>query len=154
MGSSYTNVNVHIIFHVKQASCVLLEDDMSRVFHYLGGIIRSLSGHAYMIGGRPDHIHILTSLPKSSSLSDYVRKIKSNSSKWIKGLRDEYNGFLWQDGYGAFSVSESNVDSVARYITYQKEHHAERSAQQEYMLFLEKNGFCLNLETGEIRKRE
>ena len=125
---------------------------MSRLYHYIGGIIRALSGHAYIIGGRPDHIHILTSLPVSLSLSDYVRKIKSNSSKWIKGLRNEYNGFSWQDGYGAFSVSEANVDSVTHYIAHQKEHHTERSAQQEYMLFLEKNGFTIDSETGEIRK--
>lgn len=154
MGSSYINTNIHIIFHTKATTCVMEEDDLPRIFHYLGGIIRSLSGYAYMIGGRPDHIHILSSLPPTTSLSDYVRKIKSNSSKWIKGLRDGYKEFAWQEGYAAFSVSESNKQTVANYIAHQKEHHAERSVHDEYLIFLEKNGFFPDPVTGEIKKRD
>jgi REP element-mobilizing transposase RayT len=86
MGSSYTDINIHIIFHTKDISPVMKEEDLSRIFHYIGGIIRALSAHVYMIGGRPDHIHILASLPVSLSLSDFVRKIKSNSSRWMKSL--------------------------------------------------------------------
>ena len=117
------------------------EEDLSRIFHYIGVIIRALSAHVYMVGGRPDHIHILASLPVSLSLSDYVRKIKSNSSKWMKTLGENYKDFSWQEGYGAFSVSESAKNAVAQYIQSQKEHHQNRSAVDEYHLFLAKNGF-------------
>ena len=102
MGSSYTDINIHIIFHTKDISPVMKEEDLSRIFHYIGGIIRALSAHVYMIGGRPDHIHILASLPVSLSLSDYVRKIKSNSSRWMKSLGPDYKGFTWQGGTAHF----------------------------------------------------
>ena len=98
MGSSYTDINIHIIFHTKDISPVMKEEDLSRIFHYIGGIIRALHAHVYMVGGRPDHIHILASLPVSLSLSDYVRKIKSNSSRWMKSLGPDYKDFTWQEG--------------------------------------------------------
>lgn len=140
MGESYLNINLHIIFHIKYSSCEMSECDLPRIFNYMGGIIRSLSGHAYKIGGRPDHIHILTSLPLNLSVPDFVRKIKSNSSRWIKGLSAEYERFSWQSGYAAFSVSESNKKTIVSYISNQKKHHATRSASEEFLLFLQKNG--------------
>ena len=105
MGRSYTNIIVHIIFHVKDTKSQMREEDLSQIFQYMGGIIRSSSGYAYMIGGRPDHIHILSSLPVAMSLSDFVRSIKASTSKWIKTLDPGYKDFAWQEGYGAFSVS-------------------------------------------------
>ena len=140
MGNSYTNTNVHIIFHVKHPS-IMKEEDLSQIYHYIGGIIRSLSGISYQIGGRSDHIHILTTLPCTISLADFVRTIKASSSKWIKGLNHDYKGFSWQEGYGAFSVSKSNIDSVVAYILNQKEHHQKRSAQDEFHHFLVRHGF-------------
>ena len=116
------------------------EEDLSQIYCYIGGIIRSLSGFTYTIGGRPDHIHILASLPASMALSDYVRTIKANSSKWMKSLGTEYDNFSWQEGYGAFSVSESMKDAVIDYIKHQKEHHQCRSANDEFAHFLERNG--------------
>ena len=113
MSDSYLNINLHIIFHVKYSSCRMEERDLPRIFNYMGGIIRALSGNAYKIGGRPDHIHILTSLPPNMSVPDFVRKIKSNSSKWIKSLSVEYAAFSWQGGYAAFSVSESKKKGTA-----------------------------------------
>ena len=140
MGNSYININVHLIFHTKSNGCIIREDDLPRVFSYIGGLIRSLSGYAYMVGGRPDHIHILTTLPVSSRMSDFVRDIKSNTSKWIKGIDLYYKDFSWQEGYGAFSVSESNKDAVINYIANQEEHHRTRSAQEEFCNFLKKHG--------------
>ena len=118
------------------------EADLTRIFDYMGGTIRSLSGHSCQIGGRPDHIHILTSLPVSVSLADFVRKIKANTSKWIKQLGQEYKEFAWQEGYGAFSVSESNKETVVHYIEHQKVHHKTRTAHEEFLLFLEKHGLA------------
>ena len=154
MGSSYTDINIHIIFHTKDISPVMKEEDLSRIFHYIGGIIRALSAHVYMIGGRPDHIHILASLPVSLSLSDYVRKIKSNSSRWMKSLGPDYKDFTWQEGYGAFSVSSSNKDAVIQYIQNQKGHHQNRSAQDEYLLFLSKHGFTYDAANACIVKSD
>ena len=140
MGNSFVNTNVHIIFHVKR-TCSIREEDLTQVFHYIGGIIRSLSGISYKIGGRPDHIHILASLPCTISLADFVRAIKASTSKWIKSLHPAYKDFSWQEGYGSFSVSKSNVESVIQYINNQKEHHAKFTVQDEFHRFLKKHGF-------------
>ena len=140
MRDTYSNIYLHIIFHIKNIDVSIAENDLSEVFRYIGGVIRSSSGTAYVVGGRPDHIHILTSLPHTLSLSDFVRGIKANTSRWIKGLHPRYKSFSWQAGYGAFSVSESCKGTVINYILNQKEHHKKVSAYDEYLLFLEKNG--------------
>ena len=144
MGRSYINIYIHIIFHVKSGKCEMKEDDLPQIFRYIGGAIRSLSGCAHMVGGRPDHIHILTTLPISVGVSDFVRSIKANTSKWIKGLQPEYQDFSWQEGYGAFSVSESNKEAVVQYIANQKEHHQHRTARDEFIHFLKKNGLSVD----------
>ena len=154
MAHSYTNINVHIIFHVKRKSCVMKDEDLSRIFQYIGGIGREVSGHMYKVGGMPDHIHLLTPLPIISSLSDFVRIIKTNSSKWIKGISEEYKRFAWQEGYGAFSVSESNKQAVIQYIEKQQEHHKIRTAEEEFIMFLEKNGYVRDSQSGVIKRRE
>ena len=143
MGNSFTSLTVHIIFHTKIGAPKIEEEHLSRIFHYIGGTIRSMSGHVFIVGGRPDHIHILTSLPSTISLADFVRDIKSNSSKWIKNISPTYEKFSWQEGYGAFSVSESSKEEVINYITNQKLHHQTHSAQKEFESFLKKHGFSL-----------
>ena len=92
------------------------------------------------IGGMPNHVHILTVLPKTMSLVDFVRTLKTNTSKWIKQLDDCYARFAWQDGYGAFSVSPSLISKTVDYIRNQEEHHKKRSFRDEYKLFLEHYG--------------
>ena len=130
------------------------DEDLSRIFQYIGGIAREVSGHMYKVGGMPDHIHLLTPLPIISSLSDFVRIIKTNSSKWIKGISEEYKRFAWQEGYGAFSVSESNKQAVIQYIEKQQEHHKIRTAEEEFIMFLEKNGYVRDSQSGVIKRRE
>ncbi len=139
MGSSFTNINIHLIFHTKSNGCVMKEEALERIFQYIGGLIRSMSGFAFIVGGRPDHIHILTSLPVTMSLADYVRDIKACTSKWIKGIDSWYHDFSWQEGYGAFSVSASNKESVINYIRNQKAHHQSLTAQEEFSRFLKKH---------------
>ena len=140
MSKAYTNIKIHLIFHIKNTLSLIKEEDLPRIFHYIGGIIRSKSGVAYMVGGRPDHIHILTSLPVEMGLSSFVGCIKANSSRWIKELDQSYEKFAWQSGYGAFSVSESCKDSVIKYISNQKQQHSKISMQDEFLQFLQKNG--------------
>ena len=144
MGNSFANIYVHLIFHTKTGGCTIKDDDLPRIFRYIGGVIRGMSGHAFAVGGRPDHIHILTLLPVTIGLADFVRDIKSNTTKWVKNIDPTYKGFAWQEGYGAFSVSESNKEAVIRYIERQKEHHEAHSMQDEYCSFLKKHGVDMN----------
>ncbi len=120
------------------------EEDLTRIFHYIGGTIRAISGHVYIVGGRPDHIHILASPPVVVSLADFVRTIKANTSRWIKGLDSSYSNFSWQEGYAAFSVSASRKVNVIHYISNQEIHHRKQTTLEEFNQFLEKNGFRLD----------
>lgn len=140
MGNSLINVRLHIIFHVKSTGCEMRSEHLSRIFRYIGGTIRAMGGKAYTIGGMPDHVHILTSLPVTVSLAAFVRNIKSNSSRWIKGLDMCYNRFSWQDGYVAFSVSESMKEAVTTYIDNQARHHQKYTMQEEFAIFMKKYG--------------
>ena len=140
MSHSFTNITIHLIFHVKNTESMVKESHLSELFQYVGGVIRAMSGRVYLVGGRPDHLHILTSLPMEMSVPDFVRSIKANASRWIKGLDVCYNCFAWQKGYGAFSVSESSKEAVMQYIANQKEHHTRQSSVEEFNVFLRKNG--------------
>ena len=140
MASTLVKINIHLVFHVKSTGIRIREEDLERLFSYLGGIIRSIGGSPVQVGGMPDHIHILSSLPKTLSLADFVRTIKADSSKWIKTLDDYYQSFAWQEGYGAFSVSASQMKHTISYIMGQAEHHKKRTFIEEYKLFLEAYG--------------
>ena len=115
-------------------------EDLQRIYRYIGGIIKGLEGIPIEIGGTSNHVHILTSLPKSLALTDFIREIKANSSKWIRQLDTHYTQFAWQDGYEAFSVSPSLLEKTVQYIRSQEEHHKKRSFSEEYRLFLDAYG--------------
>ena len=144
MASSIAKIDIHLIFHVKTTGVNMRGEDLPRIFQYIGGIIKGMDGIPIEIGGVCDHIHILTSLPKNISLTDFIKVIKTNSSKWIKQLDRCYMHFAWQDGYGAFSVSPSLLDKTIQYIRNQEEHHRKRSFHDEYKLFLEAYGIDYN----------
>ena len=116
------------------------QEYLERIFSYIAGIIKGLEGMPIQIGGVNDHIHILASMPKTISLADFVRSIKIESNKWIKTLDISYIPFAWQDGYGAFSVSASQVEKTAQYIRKQAEHHTKHSFTEEYKMFLDAYG--------------
>ena len=147
MSHSFSSVYVHLIFHTKVTGSDMAEEHLPRIFQYINGVVQALSGYVYVVGGRPDHVHILTSLPATMSISDFVRTIKSNTSRWIKGTDMRYKDFSWQEGYGAFSVSESNKAAVIQYIRNQKEHHRKHTAQEEFNLFLVRHGVGGNVTT-------
>jgi REP element-mobilizing transposase RayT len=107
---------------------------------YLGGIIRELDGHAIIVNGPADHVHLLCSLPATTALADVMRVLKTNSSKWIHETFPNLASFAWQTGYAAFSVSESNVQAVEQYIRNQEEHHRTVSFQDEFVAFLKRHG--------------
>ncbi|HYL14720.1 MAG TPA: transposase [Terriglobales bacterium] len=107
---------------------------------YLGGIIRELNGVALIVNGTADHMHMLVRVPPPRSISEIARVLKTNSSRWIYERWSEHKDFAWQTGYGAFSVSTSNIAAVTKYIAEQEEHHKTRSFQDEFIAFLRKNG--------------
>jgi REP element-mobilizing transposase RayT len=105
---------------------------------YLGGILRQWESPAILVNSVADHIHILFCLSKNHALKDVVEEVKKGSSKWIKGRGQEFASFFWQAGYGAFSVSQSHVPSVKRYISNQEAHHKKLGFQDEFRAFLKR----------------
>ena len=107
------------------------------LFAYLGGIVREMRGTALIVNGEPDHVHMLIRVRPAHSAAEIARTVKANSSRWVREKHSA--GFAWQTGYGVFSVSESSVDDVTKYIAMQRERHQKRSFQEEYIAFLKKN---------------
>ena len=140
MANTYTQLFTHIVFHTKSTGIIMRDEDLSRVFQYIGGIIRDEGAIPFAIGGVADHIHILMSLPKTAALSDLMRVIKAKSSKWLRRLDSYYELFSWQDGYGAFSVSPSLMERTKNYILTQAEHHKTKTYREEYKGILEGYG--------------
>lgn len=119
----------------------MIAPDLKLELHaYLGGLTRELKGKALAINGMEEHVHLLVSLPPSISLSDALRFLKSNSCKWAHEKWRERSIFAWQLGYGAFSVSKSNVSEVTNYIRNQEEHHRKISYEEEFLVLLRKHG--------------
>ena len=140
MANTYTKLNIHIVFHVKSTRACLRREDLPTVFAYIGGVIKNIDGYPVTVGGIDNHIHILATIPKTMSVSDFVKTIKANSSRWIKTLDKYYEDFAWQEGYGAFCVSPSLLKKTIRYIETQEEHHHVESVRDEFIRFLKANG--------------
>ncbi len=140
MANTYTKLNIHIVFHVKSTGITIRKEDLGQVFAYIGGIIQNVGGYPITVGGITNHIHILATMPKTMSVSEFVQKIKANSSKWIKTIDRYYEDFSWQEGYGAFCVSPSLLKKTIRYIETQEQHHHEVSVRDEFIQFLKENG--------------
>jgi REP element-mobilizing transposase RayT len=128
-----------MIFSTKNREPLIESALAPRLREYIAGICRGKGNVLVAAGGMPDHVHLLVSLGKQSSVADVVRDIKSNSSAWIHQTCPNLRAFAWQTGYGAFSVSQSNLDQVKAYITGQHEHHRVRSFQEEFLAFLERH---------------
>lgn len=137
MAQTCGNLVVHLIFSTKLRKPLIVPDIRSDLYAYLGGIVRELRGAALIINGTCDHVHMLLRIRPTQSIAEIARIVKANSSGWIrkKGHKD----FGWQAGYGVFSVSESSIPAVTKYIATQEEHHGKRSFQEEFVAFLKKN---------------
>lgn len=136
MANSYAQIFIHITFHVKDDNRIDKED-LPSLCRYITGIVQHENAELIASGGTTNHIHLLTTLPKTLSISQFVMKIKANSSRWMKEKGNRYRMFAWQDGYGAFSVSASVVDKVVSYINNQEEHHRKHTYKDEIISFLE-----------------
>jgi len=126
-----------MIFSTQGRRPLIKSDFRSDLFGYLGGIIRELDGTALMINGTTDHVHMLVRIRPAQSSAQIARVVKANSSRWVHEKWSRQ--FDWQTGYGVFSVSESNVGAVKKYIAEQEEHHQKHSFQEEFVAFLKKN---------------
>ena len=128
---------MHIIFSTKGRYPFLNDNVCSNAHAYMAGILKNLGALVGEIGGTEDHVHILCSLPRTLSIAQLVEEVKKSSSQKMKAYG--ITNFYWQRGYGSFSVSQSEVETVARYIKKQKEHHRKMSFQEEYKIFLKKH---------------
>jgi putative transposase len=137
MAHSYTNLLYHIVYGTRERQPLIDEVFQPRLYEYLGGTIRGLKGTCLEVGGVEDHMHILVRLPPTIAVSDFLEKLKSNSSKWAKSVKRDFG---WQGGYAAFTVSESQVERVAHYIQNQQEHHRKTSFEDELISLLKANG--------------
>ena len=140
MSDSYTNLLYHIVFSTKDRRPLINPAYEVRLYDYIGGTIRSCGGICLELNGTEDHIHLLAKLRATRAVSDVLRDLKANASGWMHEVFPSLKNFSWQRGYGAFTVSHSNVESVRRYIARQKEHHQKVSFRDEFIQFLKANG--------------
>ena len=136
MSQSLAKILIHLIYSTKNREPVLGDDIHDELHRYSAGILKELESPAILINSVEDHVHILYSHSKNYSPSKIVEEVKKGSSKWLKTKGPAYSGFHWQSGYGAFSVSQSGVVEVVKYIESQKEHHRQKTFQEEYREFL------------------
>lgn len=131
------NLVLHLIFSTKDRQPLITAEIRNDLFAYLGGIVREMHGTALIINGTADHVHMLVRIRPVQAAAEIARVVKTNSSRWV--TEKWKMRFAWQTGYGAFSVSESNVSAVSRYIATQEAHHKKVTFEEEYVAFLKKN---------------
>jgi putative transposase len=140
MAQTLVRVLVHLIFSTKDRAPVIRPDIESELHAYLAGIANNLDSPCLAVNGTHDHVHMLLAQSKKLALAKLLEEVKKGSSKWIKTKGAAFQRFYWQDGYAAFSVSQSRVAAVEAYIAGQKEHHRKRTFQEELIQFLRKHG--------------
>ena len=140
MPHSFASLLVHIIFSTKDRASDLSPELATRLFPYMAGIVRERKGVPLIINGPADHVHLLLYVAATESISDLMRVVKTNSSRWVHEQFPEHKRFGWQAGCGAFTVSGSRASDVTDYIAAQQEHHRRVSFQEEFLTFLRKHG--------------
>ncbi len=136
---SYTSLNYHVVFSTKERRAYLENKHIKAVCKYIGGILRNQKGCLLTANGVSDHLHLAISLHPEKSLSETVKTVKANSSRWIHDNYPELSLFSWQEGYSAFSVSYSGLDKVLAYIRGQENHHEKMSFGEELISLLKKH---------------
>jgi REP element-mobilizing transposase RayT len=139
MSGTYANLLCHVIFSTKNRYPLITNAIQNDLHAYMGGIIREREGIGLIVGGMPDHVHLLIKVKPKFALSDIIRDVKAASSKWINETKEGLHEFGWQDGFAAFTVSQSQVEIVRRYIENQEEHHRSVDYKAELVTLLAKN---------------
>jgi len=134
------NLIYHIVFSTKNRQPLITGEVKSRLYEYIGGTIRKQGGIALAINGMSDHLHVLAKLRADKAVSDVLRDLKANSSGWMHKVFPELKDFSWQNGYGAFTVSASQIEKVKEYIANQEKHHQKiGSFRDEFIKLLRAN---------------
>jgi len=139
MSSTFTSLLYHAVFSTKHRKKIITPQIKDDLFQYTGGIIRAHKGVLLEIGGMPDHVHLLAGFSPTIAVSDMMRVIKTNTSKWVNAQPNRIDRFEWQTGYAAFTVSRSQESVVRQYISNQKEHHREWTFRDEFLALLRKH---------------
>jgi len=133
MPQSLANILVHVIFSTKNRAPLILPETEDELYPYVASICR-----AHAVGGTENHLHIACSLARTITVSRLIEEIKRSSSKWMKTKGARYRAFAWQNGYGAFSIGQSQLGSLKGYIARQKEHHRVKTFEEEFREFLKR----------------
>ena len=144
MADTYTQLYIHIIFAVKGRQSLIPKQHKDELHRYITGIINGKNQTVIQINSMPDHIHILVGITPDTAISNLVRDIKANSSKFINKQRWIAGRFEWQTGFAGFSYAHSQLDTVARYIKNQEEHHSRQTFREEYLAFLKRFNVSYN----------
>lgn len=137
MANTYTQIHIHAVFAVQNRDCIIRDTWKDELYKYITGIIKNNQHKPLAINGMPDHVHVLFGMRPSQSLSDLMQDIKGSSSKWINEKKFTKYRFSWQEGFGAFSYSKSQLSNVIVYINNQKEHHRIKTFIEEYKELLQ-----------------
>jgi len=136
MANTYTQIHIHAVFTVKNRSSLIKKEWQDRLYQYIIAIIQNHGHKVLSIGGMPDHIHLLFGFRPTQSLSELMQNVKRNSSEWINKEKLILGRFSWQEGYGAFSYSKSQIPQVIKYIESQEIHHKKQTFIDEYKKIL------------------
>lgn len=140
MPQSLSNILLHIVFSTKERRPLIRPAIERELYRYLASVCRACDSPAHEVGGTQDHVHIICSLARTTTVSGLLEEVKKRSSKWIKTKGKEYRFFAWQRGYGAFSIGTSQLPAVSRYVAQQKEHHKKRGFKAEFLALLRRYG--------------
>ena len=144
MAQTLVSLLVHIIFSTKHRADFIPPEVEPHLYAYLGGVARQYHSPLLAAGGTANHIHLLVSQAKTIAPSNLLEELKKSSSKWIKTQGAAFNNFHWQDGYAAFSIGASQISAVKAYLARQKQHHQQKSFQEELIEFLDEYGIEYN----------
>jgi len=138
MAQTLVCLRVHVIFSAKDRQPMITPEVEPELYAYLGGTMRNLDSHCLAAGGTANHVHLLISQSKNLALSRLMEEIKKSSSKWIKTKGAALRTFGWQDGYGAFTIGQSQVEALQQYIARQKERHKKQTFEEELVALLKR----------------
>lgn len=144
MPQSLANILVHLIYSTKNREPLITDPIRDELHRYSAAILKSCDSPALLINSVEDHVHTVFVLARTTAISDVVEEVKKSTSKWIKSKGAGFSQFYWQSGYGAFSVSHSNLDQVLKYVANQAEHHRRKTFQEEYREFLTRHGIAFD----------
>jgi REP element-mobilizing transposase RayT len=138
MANTYSQIYIHLIFAVKNRDALIHPEWEDQLYKYITGLVQNKGQKMLAINGTQNHIHLFIGFKPVCSISDFVREVKKSSSVFIKDKQFTRFPFRWQEGYGAFSYADSQLDIVIKYILNQKEHHRKTPFKEEYISFLNK----------------